>query len=141
MSQLFTLKVNIGKIMILFAFANIFANLFFNYSKSYNSMTIASLDGVANIPATATIFVCRTRARILCSRRVCSRVRLRLFRNFTATSRPVKISWQRRTTEKRPRPTLKNNLLIFIFLIVRKRDLLELFSLKGVFAKVKGGIG
>ena len=78
-------------------------------------MTIASLDGVANIPATATIFVCRTRARILCSRRVCSRVRLRLFRNFTATSRPVKISWQRRTTENRPRPTFKNNLLIYIF--------------------------
>ena len=55
------------------------------YENTYRSITMASLEGVAKRPDTPRMLEWRRRARMVYSRRICSRDRRRRLMNLTAT--------------------------------------------------------
>lgn len=67
---------------------------------------MASLVAVKKMPLAETIFGWWRTDKISNSFWVSTRFCFLLLINLTATSSPLRICWQRRTTEKRPRPTI-----------------------------------
>ena len=73
-------------------------------------MTIASLVAVRNSPVAEIMFGWFKIDRISNSFCVSSLDCFRRLMNLTATSFPLRISWQRRTTENRPRPSSSSSM-------------------------------